>query len=414
MRRRRPSPDIESHSRREFLSISARLLAGGFALQPFTAAFSQATRADRNVRITGIEVFSVNVTQRTNWIILRLNTNAGISGYGEASLGGRAELAELNEFYAMVDGRSPFAVAEYRAQGRSRAAAGGRVIATAFSAIEQALWDLSGKILDAPFYDLVGGKLRDSLGVYANINRATVERTPAGFAETAQRAVADGFAAIKAAPFDGFPVLTAPAAEIDRAKELGIACVYAMRDAVGEDVAIKIDAHSFFDVELAIEVARELDSARLSWFEEPVAPTQTADTKLIHDAVSQTIAGGEFLFGMEGFWPLCEIGAVDIIMPDVKHCGGLMEATHIAAIAQAVDVRVSPHNPSGPISTAASVALCATLPNFEILEYQWGEVEWRGTLVEPAEIIEGGAISINGRPGFGIDLNERVLEAHRL
>ena len=153
-------------------------------------------------------------------------------------------------------------------------------------------------------------------------------------------------------------------------------------------------------------------TALISWYEEPVAPTQTANTKIIHDSISQTLAGGEFLFGMEGFWPLCEINAVDIIMPDVKHCGGLMEASHISAIAQAVDVKVSPHNPSGPISTAASVALCATIPNFDILEYQWGEADWRSSLVEPAEEFIDGNIQVSNNAGFGITLNERILQEH--
>jgi len=190
-------------------------------------------------------------------------------------------------------------------------------------------------------------------------------------------------------------------------------CVFAIREAIGDDIAIKIDAHSFFDVELSISVAEQLLPANLSWYEEPIAPTQTTDTKRIHDSISQTMAGGEFLFGVEGFAPLCEQKAVDIIMPDIKHCGGLLEAVRIAAVADANGVKVSPHNPSGPVSTAASVALCAALPNFVILEYQWGEQSWRSKLVVPDEIIVNGTININDSPGFGIDLSEQVLAEHR-
>ena len=203
--------------------------------------------------------------------------------------------------------------------------------------------------------------------VYANINRATSNRTPEGFAEKARQAVADGFKAIKAAPFDGFPPLTAAANEISSARQLGVDCVFAMREAVGDDIAIKIDAHSFFDVELSISVAQQLLPANLSWYEEPIAPTQTTNTRRIHESISQTLAGGEFLFGVEGFAPLCEENAVDIIMPDIKHCGGLLEAFRIAAVAEANGVKVSPHNPSGPVSTAASVALCAALPNLSLI-----------------------------------------------
>ena len=178
--------------------------------------------------------------------------------------------------------------------------------------------------------------------------------------------------------------------------------------------SIKIDAHSFFDTELAIAVAQELEAANLSWYEEPVAPTQTEDTRIIHDAISQTVAGGEFLFGVDGFKPLCEAKAVDIIMPDVKHCGGVWELIKIAALAETHGIKVSPHNPSGPISTAVSAALCAATPNFDILEYQWGEQSWRNTLVEPSESFHDGSIIISDQPGFGIVLNEKVLEQHRL
>ena len=117
---------------------------------------------------------------------------------------------------------------------------------------------------------------------------------------------------------------------------------------------------------------------------------------------------------MEGFRPLCERRAVDIIMPDVKHCGGMWEAIKISSLAETFNVLVSPHNPSGPISTAASVALCAALPNFDILEYQWGEQLWRATLIEPTETFSNGTIAVSDRAGYGITLNQRILEEHRI
>ena len=241
-----------------------------------------------------------------------------------------------------------------------------------------------------------------------------MQRDPIGFAKNAVAAVEDGFKGIKAAPFDGFPSLNSSTGEINSARELGIACIYAMREAVGDDIDIKIDAHSFFDTELAISIARDLDAANLSWYEEPIAPTQTENTRIIHDTISQTVAGGEFLFGVEGFKPLCEAAAVDIIMPDVKHCGGVWEAVKISAFAEANGIKVSPHNPSGPVSTAFSASLCAGIPNFDVLEYQWGEQNWRNTLVEPTETFIEGAIIISDRPGFGIDINDQVLQAHRV
>ena len=405
-------------SRRRFLG-TAPLLAGAPALplmhegsRETALLLRQSAGTAPRLRITGMELIVVRATARTTWLFVRLSTNQGLTGLGEASLGRRSALPELAPFFELVRDESPFRIERYRQRGWSQAASGDRVQATAFSAIEQAQWDLVGKALGAPVSDLFGGRLRDVLPCYANINRATGNRQPAGFAANARAAVDEGFAALKAAPFDGFPALTQPGAEVAAAADLGIACVAAMRDAVGPEVAIKIDAHSNFDVQLSIDVARRLDPHRLSWYEEPIPPERVADTKAIRDAIAQPMAGGEFLFGMQGFAPLCQQRAVDIVMPDVKHCGGLAEARRIAVVADLHGVAVSPHNPSGPVATAASVQLCASMPNFDILEFQWGEVGWRGDLIDPPERFDRGTIAVSDAPGFGIELNDAVAAEH--
>lgn len=379
----------------------------GLAIQPSGVA-------EGKLRVEDMEFTWVRVTERTAWMFVHLHTNLGLSGLGECSLGRRRELPALGEAFESARGRSPFDIEAYRAAGREHAAAGDIFAATAFSAIEQALWDLVGKAVEAPVHELTGGKLRNRLPAYANINRATRERTPEGFAANALAAAEDGFTAIKAAPFDGFPPLDAPAADVAAAADLGVACVQAIREAVGSDVDILIDCHSFFDVGLATSVARRLESQRLAWYEEPVAPTDVAATKAIGTGIEQRLAGGEFLFGIEGFAQLCRERAVDVIMPDVKHCGGLLEARKIAAVAELDGVAVSPHNPSGPVSTAASAQLCAGLPNFEILEMQWGEAAWRGDLVDPPERFENGSIAVPDGPGLGVVLNEAVARERRI
>jgi galactonate dehydratase len=185
-----------------------------------------------------------------------------------------------------------------------------------------------------------------------------------------------------------------------------------MRDAVDPDTDIMVDCHSFFDVDLAVRVAKELEGVRLAWYEEPVAPEKLEETLAIRKRVNQPMAGGEVLFGVTGFAPLSRTRAVDVIMPDVKHCGGLLELTRIAAMADADGVAVAPHNPSGPISTAASVQVCAVLRNFRLLELQWGEVPWRGELLDPPEQFVNGSIAVPSRPGFGVALNDKVARAH--
>ena len=402
-------------SRRSFLgAVPALAVVPGLPrMAPSTARLvEQAAGANRRLRITGMELITVRATTRTTWLFVRLTTTQGLTGLGEVSLGRRTEFPELAPFFELVRDESPFRIEQYRQRGWARASSDDRTLATAFSGLEQAQWDLVGKALGAPVSDLFGGRLRDVLSVYANINRATSDRTPAGFAANARTAVDDGFAAIKAAPFDGFPALTDPAAEIAAAVDLGVSCVTAMRAAVGPEVAIKIDAHSRFDVALSIDVARRLEPHNLSWYEEPIPPQRVDETKTIHDAIEQRMAGGEFLFGMAGFAPLCEQRAVDVVMPDVKHCGGLTEARRIAAIADLHGVAVSPHNPSGPVATAASVQLCAAMSNFDILEHQWGEVSWRGDLLDPPERFENGRIRVPDAPGFGVELNETVVREH--
>ncbi len=392
--------------------ITRRAVLASSLLAPFL-------RAAPKLRVKSFELIPVRATSRTVWLIVRIATDSGLTGLGEASDAfGYANTtkqdaqrmeSELRKFFALVQGNSPLDIEAFRQKAEPLATS--LIPATAYSAIEQALWDLAGQALEIPTYDLFGGKVRDRLPVYANINRATTTRTPAGFAETARRAVADGFRAIKAAPFDGFPPLT-NASEVRAATDLGIACIAAMRDAVGADIEMMVDCHSFFDVPLAQAVAKRLEPYNLSWYEEPVPPERTTETLEIHRAIKQPMAGGEILFGTRGFAPLTRNRAVDVIMPDVKHCGGLLEMTRIAAMAQTDGVSVAPHNPSGPISTAANAQICAGMSNFRLLELQWGEIDWRGDLIAPAEHFERGFLQVPSRPGFGIRLNDKLARAH--
>jgi galactonate dehydratase len=403
--------------RRAFLKASSALAVGGALLSLESLA------APPKLRITSVELQPVRATERTVWLFVRLRTDAGLVGLGEASdafgftattaENARTMESELRTFFRLVEGKSPLDIEAYRQMGMPLARRG-LVSATAFSAIEQALWDLAGKALDVPTSTLFGGRVRTTLPVYANINRATNPRTPAGFASTAKRAAAEGFRAIKAAPFDGFPPAGSPPAVIEAAVESGIDAMTAMREAVGNGIALMVDCHSFFDVPLAIRVAERLEPVKLTWYEEPVSPEQAENTAQIRSRIRQPMAGGELMFGVSGFASLTRNHAVDIIMPDVKHCGGLLELTRIAAMAEADGVKVAPHNPSGPVSTAASIQVCATLSNFNFLELQWGEVAWRKDILKPVELFQDGSIRVPERAGFGIELNESMIRSRPL
>ena len=375
------------------------------------------------LRVSGFELLPVRATERTAWLFVRLATDQGLSGLGEVSdatgssntskQNAQRIESELLRFFELVKGNSPLDVEAYRQQGEPLALAGGLISATAYSAVEHALWDLAGQVLQVPTHSLFGGRIRDSLPVYANINRTTSPRTPEGFAATAGRAVAEGFRAVKAAPWDGFPRRGSSQA-INEAIDKGIACVAAIREAVGPNVEVMIDCHSNFTVAMAQDVAKRLEPYNLAWYEEPIPPVRTAETLEIRKSIRQPMAGGEMLFGARGFAPLCRAQAVQVIMPDVKHCGGVLELTRIAALAQTDGVAVAPHNPTGPVATAASVQACAGMRNFRILELQWGEVDWRSELVSPPERFENGSIRVPESPGFGIRLNDKLARAHAL
>jgi galactonate dehydratase len=375
-----------------------------------------------SLKVTGLELIPVRASARTVWLIVRLRTDAGLTGLGEASDAfgfnntSREQAAQmqvtLRALFALVEGKSPLDIAAYRAAAQPLVGKGSLVAATAFSAIEQALWDLTGKALDVPAHALFGGALRAELPCYANVNRATAPRTPSGFAAAAKAAVADGFRAVKAAPWDGFPPPGSPARAIESAIALGIESTVAMREAIGPGVRLMVDCHSFFDVATAERVAMLLLPQQLHWYEEPVAPERTEDTLAIRQRIRQPMAGGEVLYGVAGFAPLLRTKAVDVIMPDVKHCGGLLELVRIAAAADAQGITVAPHNPSGPVSTAASAQVSAALPNFSLLEYQWGEAAWRGDLVRPAERVVNGSIAVSTRPGLGLELDDRLAARH--
>lgn len=384
---------------------------------------------EEKLLVTDILFYEVKVNARGNWHFVEVKTNKGITGLGEASHGfsaaaknGAADLqAEIKTFFELIKGESPFAIEQFRQRGLKTAAEKGKTAITAFSAIEHALWDLTGKALGVPVYNLLGGKLRDKLKVYANINRATNERDASGrrlistFQANAESALRSGFKAVKLAPFDDMKALkTADQKQIESDIDYAVSCVEAVRKTIGKDVDLLIDVHSHLNKELAISTAKRLEPSDLYWYEEAIDPGKyVADTKAITDAITQGSAGGESIFGRQGFNQIITTRALDIIMPDVKHCGGIQELRFIAAQAEtAGNIVVAPHNPSGPISTAASVQVCASIPNFSILEYAYGEVPWRADLLSPAERFEDGYIGVPDTPGLGHKLNEAVLKKH--
>jgi galactonate dehydratase len=363
------------------------------------------------MKIINLSTFIVHVNHRGNWVFVEVETDAGIVGTGEASHSGNDALcvAALKQMGESLIGADPRRVnAHWQHLAR---AASGRVQRTALSAMEMALWDIVGQVANVPVHQLFGGAVREKIPLYANVNRGAQDRSPEHFAQRARAAVAEGFKAVKVAPFDEVHHARMDAGNLRRAAEKGLERVAAVREAVGEGVDVLVDCHCRFDVATARQVAVELAALNVFWFEEPVSRHPVALLREVKDSVNLPIAAGEEFFGCEEFYELLTMRACHYAMPDVKHCGGIAEGRRIAALAETVGVAVSPHNPAGPVSTAASVHLCAVLPNFLMLEYQWGEVDWRCDLMIPPETVVDGCLALPDAAGLGVRLNREVLDA---
>lgn len=349
----------------------------------------------------------VKVNHRGNWVLVRLLTNEGPTGIGDAShANDAATVKQIHALMELLKGRSPFEVQWFRREAAARSPMD-RVNVVAMSGIEQAMWDLQGKALGVPCYTLFGGALNKLVPHYANINRCTVDRTPKGFAANAQRAIDAGFTAIKLAPFDGIAKVGTP--KFQEGVDLGVACIEAVRKTVGDRNEVLVDAHSNFDVPTGIELARRLESQRLYWLEEVTPPPGLPE---IDRAAKMKTAGGESIFGLTKFREYMEAKSVDIVMPDVKYCGGMLELKKVSALAESYGIPVSPHGPASPIGNAAAAQVSATLPNFLILELGFGEVPWRTELVNPPEQFEKGATTLTDRPGLGIELNDKIARQY--
>ncbi|MCC6180162.1 MAG: mandelate racemase/muconate lactonizing enzyme family protein [Chloroflexi bacterium] len=372
------------------------------------------------IQVQAVVVWRRPVNHRGDWVFVGLTDAAGRVGYGEASHGGDDDaVVGLLEGPIGDQVTSTTWAAPASAWSRLVAAAPAgtlrKIASTAASAIEQALWDLAAQARGERLVTLLGASADvGRVPLYANINRATTERTPAGFARNAVHAVADGFRAVKMAPFDEV-VPTLSSAERRRAAEAGLARVAAVREALGPEPRVLVDAHSRYGVEDALEVARELANLGVGWFEDPVPYEDgPAATLAVRRGAPLPIATGERLIGAAAFEPFLAAGAAEFLLPDVKHIGGIGELLALAAASRGRGVSITPHNPSGPISTLASASALASVPHAAPLEFAWGEVSWRPTVLEPPERIANGALILpSEHTGLGAALATWVREGQR-
>jgi galactonate dehydratase len=375
-----------------------------------STAFASPQNHLPKLTVDRLEVFRIKVNRRGNWTIARLGTSGGITGLGDASQSGKDDqtLVYLKQFAGLLKGRSIFDVEWLRKAAAPAIAQYGTAAAVAASALDQCLWDLQGQALSIPTYDLFGGRIQDRIRLYANINRSTEDRTPDGFARMAEKAVAASFDAVKLAPFDEMPRGSTDREQIERDTQRGIDCAQAVRQTIGSHRDLLIDAHSHFNREQGLDLARRFEPLHLFWLEEVTPARPVEDLAAIHQAATMPTAGGESIQGVRGFYPYIKAEAVDIVMPDVKVCGGMLEMKKIAALAEGAGLIASPHGPASPVGNVTAAHVMATIPNFNILEFSYGEVPWRAELIDPPEEVTGGGLMLSGRPGLGIKLNEKT------
>ncbi|MFO1349281.1 MAG: galactonate dehydratase [Gammaproteobacteria bacterium] len=364
----------------------------------------------RQCRVSRIETFLTSRRWST-FVFVKVHTDDGLSGIGEGSLEWQPKAVEaaihhLAERY--VIGSSAFAIERlWQAMFRNEFARGGPVVNSAIGAIEMALWDIVGKALGRPVYDLLGGRIHDRLPAYANAwygAGATVD----DIAKAAKAVAKKGYRGLK---FDPFDCGRDPDAKtIRRSVEL----VAAVRDAVGPDTDILIDCHGRFSVGTAIAVARELEPYHLYWLEEPTDPENVGALAKIGRSIKTRLATGERCYTKYHLQALLAANEVQVLQPDIIHVGGILEAKKIAAIADASYVTVSYHNPFGPVATAAAIQLDACTSNFAMQEsFCEFDVPWRFDLLQNCPRPVNGGYEIPTAPGLGgIDLNLDALREH--
>jgi galactonate dehydratase len=403
------------------------------------------------MKVTSVETVVVDGGMR-NWVLVLVDTDEGVPGLGEATLEGKAEtvVAAVGELARYVVGEDASRIQHlWQSMYRNSFWRGGPALMSAISGIEQALWDIAGKSAGLPVYALLGGACRDAIPLYANGPRGT---TPSEYAASARAIVDAGFTAMKVAPLEAtLPVDSS--VTVRRAA----ACVGAIRDEVGPDVAVGVDVHGRLSPAMSIRFARELEPldiwfleepvlpenavamadvavgvdvhGRLSpamsirfarelepldiWFlEEPVLPENAAAMADVARATSIPIATGERLFTKWGFRDVVELRAAALLQPDVSHCGGILEARLIAALGETIYAGFAPHNPLSPVNTVASAHVGMATPSFVALEHVVDNPPWTPEILTEPLAIRNGTLELPKGPGLGIELDLDACRAH--
>jgi galactonate dehydratase len=362
------------------------------------------------MKIVKVETFLCNAGLR-NYLFLRLHTDNGLTGIGEASLEWQEPAVRtlihefLEERYLL--GANPFDIESLVDRMVRDQYQGGSTIMTAISGAEIALWDIIGKACAQPVYNLLGGKCHDWLPAYAN-GWYGGARTPEQYGAAASAVIARGYRGLKLDPF-GTAWKDIPGNDLCRIIEI----VQTVRQAIGETTHLMIEGHGRFGVETAVEIAHALEPFHPAWFEEPVTPDSIDLLGEVKSRIATRVAAGERLYTIPDFFRLISKRAASIVQMDVAHCGGILTSKKIAAMAAAQDLVIAPHCSIGPVALAAALHVDLSTPNFMIQEsFSEFDVPWRNDLVKGWDPLRNGEFELPGLPGLGLDIDEQVIAAH--
>jgi galactonate dehydratase len=380
------------------------------------------------MRITGVRPWLIK-SSASYWgefLFVEVNTDEGVTGWGEITtttkLANRALCAMLRQIGTMLAGEDPAHIERiWHKLFRSFTYMGSRGAAVeCISAIDIALWDIAGKVLDKPIYELLGGPVRDDVLLYTHPDQSRFTSPEAVIAEV--RAIVDsGHTALKFDPFayqgngreqrDGYLDGSMTRKDEREAAEL----TALIRQTVGPDVEVLIDAHGRFDVPTAIRLCRTLEEAGdIDWFEEPCPPESVNALRQVREKVNAAISWGERGHTKWDFVPILEGRLADYIMPDVTWTGGITELKKISALCEAYYIPVSPHDAAGPINVVAGAHVMMTVPNFYRLETsEWNLGKYNELIRTPLDN-SGGSLKLPRLPGLGLEMNREHLEANAI
>lgn len=382
------------------------------------------------MKITEVEIFDIHCPERPPWnpVFVRIHTDEGIHGLGEAGLaydwGHSAAAAMIKEIAeAVLIGFDPFKTELLWSRMLRESfwgLGGGPVLYAAMSAIDTALWDIKGKALGLPVYQLLGGKTNDNLRTYASQlqfdwdKECTKMLTPADYSRAAAKAMAEGYDAVKVDPivydangdssFDRTKLFTPSQMKLfgDRLR--------AIRNEVGDEVDIIFESHSLMGAASAIQMGKVIEEVGCMMYEEPVNYLNPKVHKKVSDGVNVPIAGGERLYHRWDVRQYFEDQSIDVLQPDVGLCGGFTEAKKVCDYADVYDIRIQAHVCGGPVATAASLQLEAAIPNFLIHEHHTYAIKsWNRELCIQDYQPVNGQFSVPDLPGIGIELNDEIV-----